>query len=169
MKPHSRRSAMPSTFDALAKTPTALCGGCRSHGSCRLGVGPIMLRPDGATASLVCAETFHAGPRVAHGGWTAAVFDDVMGRSLVQGGVMAVTGTLTTDFLKPVPVEEPLEITVSIDGHEGRRWMLSSALRLAGGDVPLARARGVWVERRDDHFERHEAALRAHRETRGEQ
>ena len=125
-----------------------------------------MLTDDTALASVVCAATFHAGPRVAHGGWTAAVFDDVMGRSLAQRGVPAVTASLTTDFQKPVPVEEPLAIAVSIDAHEGRRWMLSATLSLVGDAAPLARARGVWVERRSGHFERHEAGLKAHRAVR---
>lgn len=143
-----------------------LCGSCRAHGRCRLGVGPIALTDDTALASVVCATTFHAGPRVAHGGWTAAVFDDVMGRSLGQRGIAAVTATLTTDFLKPVPVEEPLAILVSIDAHEARRWMLSATLSLVGDTTPLARAHGVWMERRSDHFERHEAGLKAHRAVR---
>ncbi|MCU6453146.1 PaaI family thioesterase [Sphingomonas sp. A2-49] len=129
-------------------------------------MGPISLTDDAALAAVVCAATFHAGPRVAHGGWTAAVFDDVMGRSLGQRGIPAVTATLTTDFLKPVPVEEPLAIAVSIDAQEGRRWMLSATLTLAGDATPLARAHGVWVERRSDHFERHEAGLKAHRAAR---
>ena len=116
-----------------------------------------------ARATAVCAETFHAGPRVAHGGWTAAVFDDVIGRSLVQRGTLAVTASLTTEFLKPVPVEEPLMIEVTIEAHEDRRWNMAAVLRLAGSDAPLARAHGVWVERRAGHFERHEAAMQSYR------
>lgn len=146
---------------------TLLCGGCRAHGHCRLGVGALV-RDGGVTrADVICAAHFHAGPRVAHGGWTAAMFDDVMGRSTVLRGVPAVTGTMTVDFLKPVPVEEALVVEVRVEGNEGRRWMLSASLRLARDEAPLARARGVWVERRKGHFERHEAAMDAYRAEEG--
>jgi acyl dehydratase len=145
---------------------TVLCGGCRNCGRCRLGVGEFTL--DGLTLSapVMCREAFHAGPRVAHGGWTAATFDDVLGRFLTQRGVRSVTKSLTVDFLKPVPVEEPLLVEAVIAGHEGRHWNLTATLRLAGGDTPLAAARGIWSERRDDHFVRHESAMEAYREIR---
>ena len=155
---------MPSTSESPPVAQDGvLCGSCRAYGYCRLGVGPIAIEGDMARATAVCAETFHAGPRVAHGGWTAAVFDDVIGRSLVQRGTLAVTASLTTEFLKPVPVEEPLAIEVTIEAQEGRRWTMAAVLRLAAGDAPLARAHGVWVERRPDHFERHDAAMRTFR------
>lgn len=148
---------------APEETATPLCGTCRGHGHCRLGVGELVRDGQCIRAELVCAERFHAGPGVAHGGWTAAVFDDVMGRSMVKRGVQTVTGSLTVDFLKPVPIEEPLVIAVQVDGHEGRRWMLSAVLRLARDEAPLARAHGIWVERRQGHFERHEAAMDSYR------
>lgn len=144
-----------------------LCGGCLAHGQCRLGVGALVRDGAATRAAVICAKHFHAGPQVAHGGWTAAVFDDVMGRSTILRGAPAVTGTMTVDFLKPVPVEEALVVEVLVEGNEGRRWMLSATLRLARGDVPLARAHGVWIERREDHFERHEAAMDAYRNSEG--
>lgn len=152
---------------ATPQADTPLCGGCREYGRCRLGVGPLVRDGMATRAELTCAEQFHAGPHVAHGGWTAAVFDDVMGRSLIARGIKAVTGSLTVDFLKPVPVNEPLAMAVSIDRQEGRRWMVSATLSLARGDAPLARANGVWVERRPDHFERHEAKMEAYRDATG--
>lgn len=111
----------------------------------------------------MCASLFHAGPGVAHGGWTAAVFDDIMGRSLAQRGLQVVTASLTVDFLKPVPVDEELVVEVTIEAHSGRRWELSSILRLIGDDSALACARGVWIERRQDHFEQHRAAIANYR------
>lgn len=148
------------------RAPTVLCGGCRDRGYCRLGVGEFTLDGPGLSAPVVCRETFHAGPRVAHGGWTAAMFDDVLGRFLTQRGLMTVTKSLAVDFLKPVPVEEPLLVEATIAGHKGRHWHLAATLKLAGGGAPLAAARGVWSERRQDHFIRHELAMDAYRETR---
>ena len=142
---------------------TQLCGSCRAHGYCRLGVGEFQLDASITRAPVVCVEAFHAGPNVAHGGWTAAMFDDVMGRAVAQRGLRAVTGSLTVDFLKPVPVETPLTVEVVIEGREGRKVAVTAVLRLTRDDMMLAKARGTWVERRQDHFERHEASMEAYR------
>lgn len=148
---------------ASERSSTPLCGGCKAYGRCRLGIGDLVREGPRTHADVRCAEIFHAGPRVAHGGWTAAMFDDVMGRTMIERGVQAVTGSLTIDFLKPVPVEEALVVEVSVGAQEGRRWTLSASLRLARDEVSLASAKGVWVERRKDHFERHEAAMEMYR------
>jgi uncharacterized protein (TIGR00369 family) len=147
----------------MSEPATLLCGGCREAGRCRLGAGDFTFDEAVTRAPVVCAEKFHAGPKVAHGGWTAALFDDVMGRALGQRGAKAVTASLTVDFLKPVPVEEPLVIEVRVVSHVGRRWEVTSMLSLAAGDAPLARAKGLWLERRHGHFERHEEAMDAYR------
>jgi acyl-coenzyme A thioesterase PaaI-like protein len=149
---------------------TLLCGGCRDIGYCRLGIGAIeTIGQQSAMAPARCAQSFHAGPRVAHGGWTAAVMDDMIGRSLNQMGARAVTATLNIEFVKPVPVEEDLDLKVAVESHEGRLWRASATLRLKGSNADLARGKGLWIERRPDHFERHEEALRAHRQQKREE
>jgi acyl-coenzyme A thioesterase PaaI-like protein len=143
---------------------TPLCGGCRGVGRCRLGVGALSLDGKVTRAPLQCRSVYHAGPGVAHGGWTAAVFDDVMGRSLIQRGAATVTASLKVDYLKPVPVDEPLVIEVRVEAQAGRRWELTALIRLSGDEVPLARAEGLWLERRSGHFERHEEAMSVYRD-----
>lgn len=159
---------MPSTPEHLphATKGTPLCGGCRDLSRCRLGIGDFVPEGDRLCAPVECPASFHAGPRVAHGGWTAAMFDDVMGRSLGQRGLQAVTASLTVDFLKPVPIDEPMTVEVTVEGRDGRRIALVATLCLKGAATPLARARGTWVERRRNHFERHESALAEHRAAR---
>ena len=61
-------------------SPVALCGACRRLGACRLGLGREELQPDGSVHThLVCGPENEGGPDVAHGGWTAGVFDEVLG------------------------------------------------------------------------------------------
>ncbi|MFN3725967.1 MAG: PaaI family thioesterase [Allosphingosinicella sp.] len=144
----------------MADDAIALCRYCQAQGFCRFGVGEFTLTgTERAEAQVRCAESFEAGPRVAHGGWTAAMFDDVLGRFLSRGRHRVVTGSLTIDYLRPVPVEEDLVATMWVVSREGRRWTVAGELRLAGGTEALARASGLWIERRPDHFERHEAAM----------
>src|SRR5712672_1528928 len=62
------------------ESPVALCGACRRLGGCRLGLGREELQPDGSVhTDLVCGPENEGGPDVAHGGWTAGVFDEVLG------------------------------------------------------------------------------------------
>ncbi len=146
-----------------------LCRGCRERGFCRFGVGGFTASgAEGADARVRCPAGYEAGPRIAHGGWTAAMFDDVLGRFLAHRGLAAVTGSLSVDFLRPVPIEEDLVASVRIASHEGRRWNVEGSLRLAGAEGVLARATGIWIERRADHFERHENAMRGYRDGRGD-
>lgn len=142
---------------------TLLCGGCKGLGRCRLGIGEFSFDEMTMRAPVICRSVYHAGPGVAHGGWTAAMFDDAIGRSLGQRGAKTVTASLTVDFLKPVPVDEPLVVEVTVESHVGRRWEMTSLLRLAAGEAPLARAKGLWLERREGHFERHKAAMTEYR------
>jgi acyl-coenzyme A thioesterase PaaI-like protein len=142
----------------------APCLGCRTaQTSCRFSVDD--LRTDGpntALAVLRCPSSFEGGPRIAHGGWTAAAFDCGLGRFVGFLGGGAVTATLTIDYRQPVPVEQDLIMRARIDSREDRRWMVSGSLQLARGREDLALASGLWVQRRPDHFERHEERLAAY-------
>ena len=127
---------------------------------CRFGADDFdALSPDEGVARLICPGDFDGGPEVAHGGWIAGVFDDVLGRFLSHGGVKSVTATLSVSFLMPVPVQRPLILTTRIVSREGRRITMSGTLRLEGETQDRATAEGVWVERRTDHFERHRAQM----------
>jgi hypothetical protein len=55
-------------------------------------------------------------------------------------------------------------IEVRVEAQAGRRWELTALIRLSGDEVPLARAEGLWLERRSGHFERHEEAMSAYRD-----
>jgi acyl-coenzyme A thioesterase PaaI-like protein len=127
---------------------------------CRFGADDfIATGPIEGIVHLICPADFQGGPDVAHGGWISGMFDDVLGRFLTHNGLLTVTATLTVDFLMPVPVEQPLTITVRVEAREGRRLTMTGALRLTGDTRDRATARGVWVERRPDHFDRHKAQL----------
>jgi acyl-coenzyme A thioesterase PaaI-like protein len=148
----------------------ALCGSCRRTGTCRLGLTTERLDADGvASFDLVCSIDNEGGPRVAHGGWTAGVLDEVLGHVPLLHGQLTVTGTLEVRFVAPVPIERPLQARAWIDRVDGAKWYLSGELLLASSGALLARATGVWIARVGrDHFSRFEAWL-ADQEIRGEQ
>jgi|UniRef100_B0T4Q8 acyl-coenzyme A thioesterase PaaI-like protein len=139
----------------------ARCRGCQvGDRPCRFGADSFdAISPDEGVARVTCPADFDGGPEVAHGGWIAGLFDDVLGRFLTHGGVRSVTATLSVSFLMPVPVERPLVLRTRIVSREGRRITMAGTLRLEGETQDRATAEGVWVERRPDHFERHRAQM----------
>jgi acyl-coenzyme A thioesterase PaaI-like protein len=141
----------------------ALCRGCRvGERPCRFGADDFeAIGPDEGVARLICPSDFQGGPDVAHGGWISGVFDDVLGRFLTHNGLKTVTANLTVNFLMPVPVEQPLIVRVRIEAQDGRRRTMSGAMRLEGDTRDRATAHGLWVERRPDHFDRHQAEISA--------
>lgn len=138
----------------------SLCRGCRSLEACKLGLVDLEMEGlDGFRARLRCPASFEGGPEVAHGGWTAAMFDDALGRLPGIAGHLVVTAELTISYLKPVPIEHELILTARVVRRDGRRWYVEGILCLATTGAELAKAAGIWVERREDHFVRHQRWL----------
>jgi acyl-coenzyme A thioesterase PaaI-like protein len=95
------------------------------------------------------------GPGIAHGGWTAAVFDDVLGRLGLGLGELAVTASLSVQYLKPVPIEQDLIVQGRVVSRRGTRRMVTGELRVAGADEVLATAEAVLVAVSARHGQRH--------------
>lgn len=144
----------------LPTSPVALCGACRRLGACRLGLGREELQPDGSVhTDLVCSAENEGGPHVAHGGWTASVFDEVLGHVCLLNGVLAVTGQLSVSYVKPVPIGRPLHARAWTVRREGRRWYVAGELTLASTGAVLGRGEAVMVLRDVGHFARHQEWL----------
>ena len=138
----------------------ALCRSCERRGLCQLGLGREELMPDGSVeTTLVCGAAHEGGPGVAHGGWIAATFDEVTGHVTLLSGQLAVTGSMTVSYLKPVPIERPLRARAWVQRKEARRWFVEGELRLASTGALLGRAEATMVLRDPGHFERHRAWL----------
>jgi uncharacterized protein (TIGR00369 family) len=138
----------------------ALCRSCERRGRCQLGLGREQLMPDGSVETeLVCSAEHEGGPGVAHGGWIAATFDEVTGHVTLLSGQLAVTGSMTVSYLKPVPIERQLHARAWVVRKEERRWFVEGELRLASTGALLGRAEATMVLRDPAHFERHRAWL----------
>ena len=149
-------------FQALPRNDggVALCGACARTNQCRLGITQEQLRSDDVlTSNLACPPDHEGGPSVAHGGWTAAVMDEMLGHVPIAHNQLTVTATLTVNFKKPVPIERPLQARAWIDKIEGQKWFVSGELVLLPGEAVLATATGIWIARDFAHFDRHRAWL----------
>jgi acyl-coenzyme A thioesterase PaaI-like protein len=96
-----------------------------------------------AVAMVRLGPAFEGAPKRAHGGVTAAVFDDVMGYVLVLLRTPAYTGELTVRYHAPVPVREQLSVRARLLRREGRKlWMASE---MTCGDELLCEAEGLFI------------------------
>lgn len=137
-----------------------LCAACARRGECRLGLQTEVLEADGSvTTELVCDESHEGGPGVAHGGWTAAALDELVGHVVLQHRRLSVTGRLTVRFLRPVPVDRPLRATARRVREADGRWFVHAEIALAATGAVLATGEGEMVLREWTHFARFRAWL----------
>lgn len=120
----------------------------------RFGLTSERLEDGVAYFGLTCPPEYEGGPGVAHGGWTAAVFDEILGHVGLLHGHFTVTAWLNVQYAKPVPVGLPLIARARADQVDGRKWFLSGEILLASSEATLATATGLWIERvHEAHFE----------------
>ena len=79
-----------------------------------------------------------------HGGIIATVLDEVMSKVSRFENVHAVTAELTVEYLRPVRVNEDLQVEGFATRSEGRDLYREGEIRNAAG-VVLARGRGRFV------------------------
>jgi acyl-coenzyme A thioesterase PaaI-like protein len=133
-----------------------LCDECALRGACRHGIDDLRLLPDGTTRGVFVVPKEAVGRAVAHGGWTAWVFDEFLGYTATALRAWAVTSELTIRYHRPVPLGATVVVTASgtLDGE--RRRLMHGEMRLAETDALMASAEGVWVQLADieAHYER---------------
>ena len=136
-----------------------LCGGCRPHGICRLGVQDwhVDVEAQSVTATAVCGSDSTGGPGIAHGGWTAAVFDDVLGRLPHGLGLRAVTAALSVRYVLPAPAGRLLLVRGQAGERSARRLPVVGELSLGATVLATAVAEMALVD--DRHVDRHRAWL----------
>lgn len=134
------------------------CYACSQSEVCRYGIQSLEFRDEVLHAVAVCRDG-EGGRNVAHGGWIASVFDEVVGLLPDAYGHSTVTAEMTITYLRPVPIKRELFVRSWRNTRDGRKWYLEGSMVLASSGVELARARGLWIERRPDHFDQHAAWL----------
>jgi len=118
-----------------------LCAGCRARGACQFGVMDQVCDGMRSQGRITCPRSFEGLPGIAHGGWIAGAFDDVMGRFASNLAQSVHTTTLTIDFLRPVPVEHVLHFTVEGEAH-AQGWRATASFVDPETEREYARAHG---------------------------
>ncbi|MET8285045.1 PaaI family thioesterase [Streptomyces sp. NPDC048448] len=126
------------------------CGGQQPHGlhlAARAGEGVRI------TAEFTVRAAHQGAPGLAHGGVLATALDETLGSLNWLLRVIAVTGRLETDFVRPVPVGTVLYLEAEVTAVAGRKIYSTATGRIGGPEGPLAvRADALFIEVKVDHF-----------------
>ena len=81
---------------------------------------------DEVVARTTVGPAFEGAPGRVHGGIVAAMIDETMGAILPMLGTLAYTAQLRLDYLKPTPVNTPIEVRSRLRQRKGRRLTLEA-------------------------------------------
>jgi uncharacterized protein (TIGR00369 family) len=103
---------------------------------------------DEARATFICrfrlGKRYTGPPGHTHGGIIASILDDAMGKVNKLQNVVALTKEMTIEYLKPVPLHQPLRVEGRGVSIEGRRHVNAAEILNAKNEV-LARSRGLFI------------------------
>ncbi len=101
-------------------------------------------------AEVLVGAALEGAPGRAHGGLTAAVFDDAMGALQRVTGLSGYTRTLDVKYRAKLPVDETVTFRIWLADQDDRTFTTDGEATLNG--KTLATARGVFTLIRPDQF-----------------
>ena len=84
-------------------------------------------------------------PGIVHGGAIASVMDEAMGGVAFLNHMPAVTGNLTLNYHKPLPVETTMYMTTEIEKTEGKKIYIAGKM-FDGDGVLFADSKGIFIK-----------------------
>jgi len=106
-----------------------------------------------ARGRFVLGSSYAGGAGFAHGGIIAVVLDEAMGKLSKLTEEKAVTGELSIEYRKPVPVDKEIVVEGWQVQAVGRYRFRAGEIRDAAGNV-LARGKARFVTIDENHFDR---------------
>jgi acyl-coenzyme A thioesterase PaaI-like protein len=102
------------------------------------------------SATVTYGDAYEGPPGCLHGGFIAAIFDEVLGLAQALSGAPGMTGRLEVTYRSPTPLNTELRIIGRLDAVEGRKILTSG--ELYDGERLCAEARGTFISVRPGTF-----------------
>ena len=142
--PPADRSRKKNPLTPLAHGALNHCFGCGLENPTGLRLKFFVDADKNVVCHLRLARRFAGPPGHAHGGIIATLLDEAMSKSNRARGILAMTRHLEVQYLRPVPLGQPLTLTARQLERTGRRNHIEAQLADASGQV-LATAKAVFV------------------------
>src|SRR5690606_18665442 len=94
-------------------------------------------------AVVTCDWRFEGPPRCLHGGYVAALFDEVLGWVQMLSGGAGATKNLSVTYHKPTPLNVELTLRARLASVEGRKVRVSG--EMYAGNTMTASAEGLFI------------------------
>ncbi|MBV9870036.1 MAG: PaaI family thioesterase [Frankiaceae bacterium] len=121
----------------------------------------VELCDDGSITSEITMRPIHEGPPGGvHGGFVAALLDQLLGTANIVYGVGAMTGGLNIRYRRPTPIGVPLKLTARTDRIEGRKVFATGEITADG--VVTAEAEGIFIRPTQDRLAQHREIAATH-------
>ena len=107
---------------------------------------PMNIRKEDDTrlvATLVFSSAFEGGPGLAHGGYVAAAFDELLGLTQSLTGEAGMTGKLKVRYRSPCPLNTELRMEGRVQQREGREIVARGTMH--AGDRLVADGEATFV------------------------
>jgi acyl-coenzyme A thioesterase PaaI-like protein len=107
---------------------------------------------DRVKGTVTFGAAYEGPPGCVHGGYVAAVFDELLGSTQSLSGDAGMTAHLGIDYRKPTPLHVPLQMEGWLDRREGRKIYASATIHADG--VLTAEASGLFISFDPEKFAR---------------
>lgn len=101
-------------------------------------------------AEVVYGDAYEGPPGHVHGGFIAAIFDEVLGFAQALSGAPGMTGKLEITYRSPTPLHTPLRVAGRFERIEGRKIFTTGTIH--AGDRLCAEAKGLFISVRPERF-----------------
>lgn len=95
------------------------------------------------TATVTYGDAYEGPPGCLHGGFIAAIFDEVLGLAQALSGAPGMTGRLEVTYRSPTPLNTELRVVGRLESVVGRKITTTGEIR--AGDRLCAEAVGTFI------------------------
>jgi acyl-coenzyme A thioesterase PaaI-like protein len=96
------------------------------------------------TSEFTLNDAQQGPPQHAHGGASAAILDEAMGLVVWATGLKVASVNLEVNYLKPLPLHQPLSVEAHITQKDERKVFSSGEIKLSDGRTAV-NGRGIYV------------------------
>jgi acyl-coenzyme A thioesterase PaaI-like protein len=113
---------------------------------------PMLLETgdDRVFGRVTFGSAYEGPPGCVHGGYVAAMFDELLGAGQSLSGCAGMTGTLSIRYRRPTPLHRELDLETWVDRVEGRKIFVRGTCAVDG--VTVSEAEGIFISLPAERF-----------------